>query len=189
MQYVFVIACRRSRLSVHAHRPHIQQAKCEHLALSSNNIEKVTGLKGLKSLKVLSLGRNLLKKFDGIEEVADSLEQLWLSYNLIEKMAGVEALTNLKTLYMSNNLVTKWAEVARLAGLPFLEELLLQGNPIYNDFIAVGTYRIQCAGRMNKLAKLDGAPVFAEERQLGIALDSSHADIYRLTLWHRCISA
>ena len=90
---------------------------------------------------------------------------------------------------MSNNLVTKWAEVARLAGLPFLEELLLQGNPIYNDFIAVGTYRIQCAGRMNKLAKLDGAPVFAEERQLGIALDSSHADIYILTLWHRCISA
>ena len=46
--------------------PHLQLANCEHLGLSSNNIEKVTGLKALKKLKVLSLGRNCLKKFDGI---------------------------------------------------------------------------------------------------------------------------
>ena len=128
MQYVFVIACRRSRLSVHARRLHIQQAKCEHLALSSNNIEKVTGLKGLKSLKVLSLGRNLLKKFDGIEEVAESLEQLWLSYNLIEKMAGVEALTNLKTLALANNNLKGLP--AEIFGLESLITLDISGNQV-----------------------------------------------------------
>lgn len=142
-------------------------AKCEHLAISSNNIEKVTGLKALKNLKILSIGRNLIKKFDGIEEVAESLEQLWISYNLIEKMAGIEHLTNIKVLYMSNNLVAKWPEIQRLSALPFLEELLLQGCPIYEDFIKVGTYRIQVVGRVTKLQKLDGAPCFEEERQLG----------------------
>jgi Leucine-rich repeat (LRR) protein len=40
------------------------------LAISSNNIEKITGLKALKNLKILSIGRNLIKKFDGIGQSA-----------------------------------------------------------------------------------------------------------------------
>jgi hypothetical protein len=41
--------------------------------------------------------------------------------------------------------------IQRLSALPFLEELLLQGCPIYEDFIKVGTYRIQVVGRVSKL--------------------------------------
>ena len=41
-------------------------------------------------------------------------------------MNGIESLNNLRVLYMSNNLVSKWPEVARLAVLPYLEELLMQ---------------------------------------------------------------
>ena len=72
----------------------------KHLALSSNCIEKITGLKGLDSIEVLSLGRNCIKKLEGLDDVAASLQQLWISYNLIDKLNGVDKLTNLTVLYM-----------------------------------------------------------------------------------------
>jgi len=72
----------------------------KHLALSSNCIEKITGLKGLDVLEVLSLGRNCIKKLEGLDDVANTLTQLWVSYNLIDKLNGLEKLTNLTVLYM-----------------------------------------------------------------------------------------
>jgi dynein light chain 1 len=51
----------------------------KHLALSSNCIEKITGLKGLDVLEVLSLGRNCIKKLEGLDDVAPTLQQLWIS--------------------------------------------------------------------------------------------------------------
>jgi hypothetical protein len=59
-----------------------------HLALSTNNIEKISSLSGMDSLCILSLGRNLLKKIENVEAVADTLQELWLSYNQIEKLVG-----------------------------------------------------------------------------------------------------
>jgi dynein light chain 1 len=56
------------------------------LALSTNNIEKITSLSGMDNLRILSLGRNLLKKIENVEVVAETLEELWLSYNQIEKL-------------------------------------------------------------------------------------------------------
>jgi hypothetical protein len=40
----------------------------------------------MDNLRILSLGRNLLKKIENVEVVADTLEELWLSYNQIEKL-------------------------------------------------------------------------------------------------------
>jgi dynein light chain 1, axonemal len=60
-----------------------------HLALSTNNIEKISGLAGLPQLEVLSLGRNCIKKLEGLEPVAPTLKQLWISYNVIERLVGV----------------------------------------------------------------------------------------------------
>ena len=37
----------------------------KHISLSSNVIEKITGLKGCESCEILSLGRNQIKKLDG----------------------------------------------------------------------------------------------------------------------------
>jgi dynein light chain 1 len=42
----------------------------------------------MESLQILSLGRNLIKKIEGLEPVADTLEELWLSYNQIDKLVG-----------------------------------------------------------------------------------------------------
>jgi hypothetical protein len=60
--------------------------------------------------------------------------------------AGVEKLGNLKVLYMSNNKIKDWVEIDRLAALGKLEDLLLVGNPLYNDFRdnnATSDYRIE----------------------------------------------
>jgi Leucine-rich repeat (LRR) protein len=42
----------------------------------------------MDNLRILSLGRNLLKKIENVEVVADTLEELWLSYNQIEKLVS-----------------------------------------------------------------------------------------------------
>ncbi|RXN19112.1 dynein light chain axonemal [Labeo rohita] len=81
---------------------------CERLSLSTNCIEKIANLNGLKNLKILSLGRNNIKNLNGLEAVGDTLEELWISYNLIEKLKGIHVMKKLKVLYMSNNLVKEW---------------------------------------------------------------------------------
>lgn len=40
----------------------------------------------MESLQILSLGRNLLKKIEGLDPVAETLEELWLSYNNITSL-------------------------------------------------------------------------------------------------------
>ena len=40
----------------------------------------------MAALKTLSLARNLIRKIEGLEPVAGTLEQLWLSYNQLERL-------------------------------------------------------------------------------------------------------
>ena len=105
--------------------------KCKHLRMSSNAIGKIEGLAGCDSLTILSLGRNALKKIEGLNEVADTLEQLWISYNQIGSFAGIEKLTNLQVLYASNNKIDKWPEIERLQALPKLREVNMVNNPLW----------------------------------------------------------
>ncbi|NWV31314.1 DNAL1 protein, partial [Grantiella picta] len=130
---------------------------CEKLSLSTNCIDRIANLNNLKKLRILSLGRNNIKNFSGLEAVADTLEELWISYNLIEKMRGIRAMKKLKVLYMSNNLVKDWAEFARLAELPLLEELVFVGNPLQDKYAGDQTSWIEDATkRVPNLKKLDG---------------------------------
>ena len=62
-----------------------------HLALSTNNIEKITNLAGLDSLQILSLGRNQIKKLENLDPLAETLQELWVSYNLLERLARASA--------------------------------------------------------------------------------------------------
>ncbi|GMH37457.1 hypothetical protein BSKO_05330 [Bryopsis sp. KO-2023] len=141
---------------------------CSHVSLSTNNIEKISSLSGMDNLKVLSLGRNQIKKIENLDGVADTLEELWVSYNVLEKLAGIEKLTNLRVLFASNNKIKEWMEVERLSVLESLEELLLVGNPIYNEAKEAGTtpeYRIEVIKRLPNLKKLDGIPVDVDEKE------------------------
>jgi len=95
-------------------------------------------------LKILSLGRNLIKSFAGLEPLGDTLEELWISYNCIEKMKGIQAMRNLCVLYMSNNLVREWNEFARLQELANLRDLVFVGNPLYEslEVFIISTYSL-----------------------------------------------
>lgn len=136
---------------------------CEKLSLSTNMIEKVTALNSLKKLRILSLGRNYLKSFAGMESLGDTLEELWISYNLIEKLKGVQVLRSLKVLYMSNNIVKEWSEFNKLQELPNLEDLLFVGNPLY-DACELEVWRSEAARRLPNLKKLDGETVLREDK-------------------------
>ncbi|XP_050677889.1 dynein axonemal light chain 1-like [Leptidea sinapis] len=135
---------------------------CEKLSLSTNMIEKVSGLNSLKKLRILSLGRNYIKSFAGMECLGDTLEELWISYNLVEKLKGIHVLRSLKVLYMSNNLVKEWSEFNKLQELPNLEDLLFVGNPLY-DACELEVWRAEAARRLPALRKLDGENVLRED--------------------------
>lgn len=52
-------------------------------------------------------------------------------------------------LFLSNNRLKDWSEVERLAGMDQLEDLLLVGNPLYNearDSNATAEYRVEVRG-------------------------------------------
>lgn len=136
---------------------------CRKLSLSTNCIEKIANLNGLKNLTILSLGRNNIKALSGLEAVADSLEELWISYNLIEKLKGIQCMKKLRVLYMSNNLVKEWGEFVRLAELPCLADLVFVGNPLEEKHSAEGNWMDEACKRLPSLKKLDGTPVIKEE--------------------------
>jgi len=68
---------------------------CRHLALSTNNIDKIGSLSGLEKLEILSLGRNCLKKLENLDGIAGTLQELWLSYNQIDRLVSVRWLCSL----------------------------------------------------------------------------------------------
>jgi len=144
---------------------------CQHLSLSTNNIEKISSLSGMDCLTVLSLGRNLIKKIENLDGVADTLEELWISYNLIDKLTNIEKLTKLRVLYMSNNKIASFGEIEKLASIETLEDILFVGNPIFES---TGTdqckvkseWRIEVLKRLPNLKKIDGVPVDVEEKDL-----------------------
>lgn len=95
----------------------------------------------------------------------------------------------------SNNLVAKWTEFDKFKETPKLEELLFVGNPIHEAhkdtvrrallyfgrepetevmFVSPECwqqdYRIQIAGRIPWLKKLDGTPIDDDEREQGKTL-------------------
>ncbi|XP_074680352.1 dynein axonemal light chain 1 isoform X6 [Strix aluco] len=118
-----------------------------------------------KNLRILSLGRNNIKNLNGLEAVADTLEELWISYNFIEKLRGIRVMKKLKVLYMSNNLVKDWAEFVRLAELPLLEDLVFVGNPLQEKYASdqKNNWIEEATKRVPTLKKLDGILVIKQE--------------------------
>ena len=77
-------------------------------------IDCMVPLTGMSELRILSLGRNNLRKLEKLEDVAGSLQQLRLSDNRITSLDGIACLVNLTTLYASNNLINSFSELDKL---------------------------------------------------------------------------
>jgi len=87
----------------------------------------------LKNLKILSLGRNNIKRIMALEDVGATLEELWISYNQIEKLDGLQPCVKLSVLFMSNNKIKSFDELAKVSQLPEIKNVLFIGNPCYGD--------------------------------------------------------
>ncbi|OMJ70958.1 hypothetical protein SteCoe_30953 [Stentor coeruleus] len=142
-----------------------QLTSCTKLSLSTNSIDKIMNLSNLKNLKIISLGRNIIRKITGLDEVGATLEQLWISYNLIEKLDGIQSCVRLNTLFISNNKIKNWEEVSRLSQLSSLKNLLLAGNPIYEGFTKEDV-KPQVIRRCGQIDVLDGTIVSDQVRKL-----------------------
>ncbi|XP_052766046.1 dynein axonemal light chain 1-like [Mya arenaria] len=138
---------------------------CEHLSLSTNVIEKIANLNGLKNLTILSLARNSIKSLTGLEAVGDTLEELWISYNNIEKLKGINVLKKLKVLYIRVNNVKDMGEFSKLGDLPNLKELGFVGNPLAESLSEQGqdVYTDTITKKLPKLKRLDGFTVIRED--------------------------
>merc|ERR1712032_1605986 len=109
-----------------------------------------------KQLHTLSLGRNVIKKIGGLEEIGANLRELWLSYNSISTLDGLQPCTKLTTLFMANNKIKEWTELAKLQANPELTNLLLVGNPIYDGLTKKKEARPKVLEHLPKITPLDG---------------------------------
>lgn len=139
-------------------------AACEQLSLSTNCIDRMANLGGLTKLKILSMGRNNLKKIEHLESNAATLEELWVSYNQISTLDGLGGLNSLRSLYISNNSIKQWSELEKLKDLPELKDVLLIGNPIYAEFTPE-LARIEVVKYLPNITKLDGDMVTGAEKE------------------------
>ena len=138
---------------------------CEHLALSTNSIDRFIPLPSMKKLKILSAGRNCIKKIEKLDDVAGTLEELWLSYNFIGSLDGLSNMQNLEVLYMSNNKIGDWKEIERLAELSSLREILMIGNPLQRKHDEEGNWRTEVIKRLPNIKTIDAVMVDDDERE------------------------
>ncbi len=106
----------------------------------------------------------------GIEELGTTLKELWLSYNIIDRLDGLQPCVALTTLFISHNRIKPWDEVAKLAQLPELKNLLLVGNPVYGDHTKE-SIKPHVVKRVPQISVLDGAMITETVRKQAQELD------------------
>ncbi|EMD37712.1 hypothetical protein CERSUDRAFT_136476 [Gelatoporia subvermispora B] len=137
-----------------------------HLDLSSNLLVSVPpGLSALYSLVSLNLSDNMIESVLGIYTMLGQVLYLNLSHNRLESICGLERLLALERVDIRNNRIEESAEVGRLATLPNIAEVWIEGNP----FVEMEEgYRIRCFDyfwRESKNILLDGTPPGFYEKQ------------------------
>ncbi|KAJ6475295.1 leucine-rich protein [Mycena vitilis] len=142
-----------------------------HLDLSSNLLVSVPpNLAALYNLVSLNLSDNMIDSVLGIYQHLGQVLYVNLSHNRLESLCGLERLPALERIDLRNNLVEESAEVGRLAMLPNIAEIWIDGNPFVE--IEEG-YRITCFDyfwKEGKTISLDGSqPGFYEKRNLTVA--------------------
>ncbi|KAH9858972.1 hypothetical protein C2E23DRAFT_800788 [Lenzites betulinus] len=139
-----------------------------HLDLSSNLLVSVpSGLSALYNLVYLNLSDNMIDSVLGIYTMLGGILTLNLAHNRLESICGLERLLNLERVDLRHNVIEESAEVGRLATLPNIMEVWVEGNPLSE--IEEG-YRIRCFDffwKEKKSILLDGSPPgFYEKRYM-----------------------
>ncbi|KAI9318800.1 hypothetical protein BX666DRAFT_2026223 [Dichotomocladium elegans] len=139
------------------------------LDLSTNLLADVpAALACLYNLQSLQLANNMISSVTGINTVLGNIQELDLRGNRLTMLAGLERLWALERVDLRDNRIEDTGEVGRLASLPNIEDVWVQGNP----FTQLNPdYRIQLFTAFKQQdidIKLDGStPSFAERRRIG----------------------
>ncbi|KAK7358116.1 hypothetical protein VNO77_00037 [Canavalia gladiata] len=102
----------------------------ETLDLSRNKFAKVDNLHKCTKLKHLDLGFNHLRTFAPFSQVSSHIVKLVLRNNALTTLRGIENLKSLEGLDVSYNIISNFSELEFLSGLPYLQSLWLEGNPL-----------------------------------------------------------
>jgi len=136
-------------------------AALKTLELRNNKITNLVGIAG-EALEELHLTGNLLRSTEGLEAVAGSLKVLSLDANRLEVVAGLgETNEVLRKIDLSGNRIAGFEGIEVLRGVPGLEELSLEGNPLQE----LPDYKKHMIIRIPSLKILDGVDILREERQ------------------------
>lgn len=146
--------------------PHLLSVS--YLDLSSNLLVSVpSGLNQMYNLVTLNLSDNMIESVLGIYTMLGQVLTLNLSRNRIDSLCGLERLVALERVDVRKNDVWDVGEVGRLATLPNLQGVWVEGNPFTES---TPDYRINCFNQFLKEGKsvaLDGLqPSFMERRSL-----------------------
>ncbi|KIJ68166.1 hypothetical protein HYDPIDRAFT_107828 [Hydnomerulius pinastri MD-312] len=139
-----------------------------HLDLSSNLLVSVPhGIAVLHNLISLNLSDNMIDSVLGIHTHLGQILSLNLAGNRLESICGLERLMGLERVDLRSNHIDESAEIGRLATLPNIVEVWVEGNPLTE--IEEG-WRVACFDlfwREGKEIVLDGAGLsFVERRGL-----------------------
>lgn len=102
----------------------------ETLDLSRNKFAKVDNLRKCTKLKHVDLGFNNLRSIASLSEVPCQIVKLVLRNNALTSLHGIENLKSLQGLDLSYNIISNFSEIEVLAGIPSLQSLWLEGNPL-----------------------------------------------------------
>lgn len=148
-----------------------------HLDLSSNLLVSVPpGLELLHDLTSLDLSDNMIDSVLGIYRHLGQVLAINLAHNRLESLCGLERLRALERIDVRDNILEDSTEISRLATLPNVTEVWVEGNP-FCEFEE--DYRIRCFEFFWKESSnilLDGTPPGVyEKRQMSSCIPDSQA--------------
>lgn len=146
------------------------------MSLAGNLLTRVAHLQACYRLELLALERNAIDSVAGIAEQVGNVRTLVLRGNRLQSTEGLEHLLGLSFLDLGENRIADIAEVARLAQLPLLAALWLDGNPLAAQKGYRGAVCAVFAERLHELT-IDGDP--PSEKELQRALDVQAANLRR----------
>uniref|UniRef100_A0A8C7EX42 Leucine-rich repeat and guanylate kinase domain-containing protein n=1 Tax=Neovison vison TaxID=452646 RepID=A0A8C7EX42_NEOVI len=129
-----------------------------HLSLAKNKITSINGL-GMLPIKILCLSSNRIEKITGLEDLK-ALQIVDLSHNQISSLQGLENHDFLEVINLEDNKIAELGEIEYIENLPLLRVLNFLRNPIQEK----SEYWFFVIFMLLRLTELDQKKIKVEEK-------------------------